>query len=101
MIPHQIYCDYLEDKGVDTRLFRLMERESLIVTGCPQEIYHNPFIRANGDGIGTSLEYDASSGYGDGLETWNYGTGDGDGWGDGGLVTGDGHGGGHGGGFGG
>lgn len=31
MIPHQIYCDYLEDKGVDTRLLRTQESEGVYI----------------------------------------------------------------------
>lgn len=26
-MPHQIWCDYLEDKGIDTRLLRIEEPE--------------------------------------------------------------------------
>lgn len=31
MMPLQIYCDYLEDKGIDTRLLRTQESEGLYI----------------------------------------------------------------------
>lgn len=55
-MPHQIYCDYLEDKGMDCRLFRTQEVEGITVT--------NPSSRRDGCGSGNGSD-ENGDGYGD------------------------------------
>lgn len=89
MIPHQIYCDYLEDKGIDCRLLRTIDLESLVCTSHPDYQYKewNPgsypgTIYVTGDGeidweedvFSTFTSKALVNGYGDGLANY-YGDG--------------------------
>jgi hypothetical protein len=76
MMPHQIYCDLLEDRGVDTRLLRTQEPEGYIITTLPSRI----------DGYGSGYSSDTlGNGCGDNrgiVNGYGYnGYGDGDGYG--------------------
>lgn len=84
MIPHQIYCDYLEDRGIDCRFLRIIESEGITVSsiGRTQNIFAYDHWRGRGDG----------DGFGRGNEWWYYGWGDGDGDGFGYSPDGNGYG---------
>ncbi len=73
MMPHQIYCDYLEDKGIDCRLLRIEEGNTTITNF---KIDYPFDIDSYGDGVSVG------DGLGDGRSNCNcdeYGWGCGDG----------------------
>lgn len=69
MMPHQIYCDWLEDKGIDARLLRVEEEVGVTVHNDWSK--HHVEIGANGDG-GWRFSGD---GYGIGYLQWGCGYG--------------------------
>lgn len=79
MLPHQIYCDYLEDKGWDCQLLRTQEDKGLTLTGI-NDLYEMTHYESAGEGYGESN----GNGFGNG---WLYmygslfGGGDGNGFG--------------------
>lgn len=78
MIPWQIYGDYLQDKGIDTRLLRTEEPDGITVINANEPVaeyrygYPNPNA-GTGDGIFTGL-------FGDGIGHGPYGNSHGDGY---------------------
>lgn len=68
MMPHQIYCDYLEDKGIDCRLLRSIKPEI--------ELCYEFIEQEDGD---NEYHADECDGSGDGCAWGNYGAYTGDG----------------------
>jgi hypothetical protein len=57
-MPHQIYCDYLEDRGIDTRIIRLIDKpEGITVT--------NNYCSNGGAGWGYADNLIQGDGHGD------------------------------------
>lgn len=87
MMPHQIFCDYLEDKGIDTRLLRIVEGEGLTLQSnkIDRQYHWRQNYFENGDGKCNSVYTNGdndTAGYGnfsgDGAsDGFNYSNGDG------------------------
>lgn len=85
MMPHQIYCDYLEDKGIDARLLRIQESGGVTVTSYNSDIREIPLDDAYGDG--TVLSYGWHNGNGSGNALYEYWVlKNGNGWGSGNYI---------------
>ncbi len=78
--PHQIYCDYLEDKRIDCRLLRVEEElqggfitnpNSTIMNNCSNDGNGYSFMRQHPDNDGSGYGFPDGSGWGYGYGIYN------------------------------
>lgn len=64
MMPFQIFCDYLEDRGVDTRLLRTQESTGFTINNSGSHYRERLIRHADGTGWGCGRYYGYHNGDG-------------------------------------